>query len=267
MYTLNSVRPVAPAAGYIGGKRNLASRLVAMIERVDHDGYAEPFVGMGGIFLRRRSRPKVEVINDVSGDVVTFFRVLQRHYPYMIDMLRFRVASRAEFERLKATSPETLTDLERACRFLYLQRLAFGGKVSGRNFGVDKTQGARFNVAKLEPMLADIHERLSGVVVEQLGYADFIRRYDRTGMLFYLDPPYWGCETDYGQDVFGRGDFDQLADQLAGIKGRFILSINDTPGARATFGRFVIATADTTYTVGAGPAQRAGELIVSNFAI
>ncbi len=267
MYTLNSVRPVAPAAGYIGGKRNLASRLVAMIERVDHDGYAEPFVGMGGIFLRRRSRPKVEVINDVSGDVVTFFRVLQRHYPYMIDMLRFRVASRAEFERLKATPPETLTDLERACRFLYLQRLAFGGKVNGRHFGVDKTQSARFNVTKLEPLLADIHERLAGVVIEQLGYADFIRRYDRAGMLFYLDPPYWGCETDYGQDVFGRADFDQLADQLAGIKGRFILSINDTPGARATFARFNVATAETTYTVGAGAAERAGELIISNAAL
>ncbi len=236
-----------------------------MIERVDHDGYAEPFVGMGGIFLRRRSRTKVEVINDVSGDVVTFFRVLQRHYPYMIDMLRFRVASRAEFERLKATPPATLTDLERAVRFLYLQRLAFGGKVEGRSFGVDKTQGARFNVAKLEPMLADIHERLAGVVIEQLGYADFIRRYDRAGMLFYLDPPYWGCETDYGQDVFGRSDFYDLAGQLAAIAGRFILSINDTPGAREVFAPFHIATAETTYTLSRDNGQRAGELIVSNF--
>ncbi len=264
MNTLNLVQPVAPAAGYIGGKRNLASRLVAMIERVDHDGYAEPFVGMGGIFLRRRSRPKVEVINDVSGDVVTFFRVLQRHYPYMIDMLRFRVAARAEFERLKATLPETLTDLERACRFLYLQRLAFGGRVSGRTFGVSTTTGARFNVAKLEPMLADIHERLVGVMIEQLGYADFIRRYDRAGMLFYLDPPYWGCERDYGQDVFGRADFDQLAAQLAAIKGKFLLSINDTPGVRETFAGFHMIEADTTYSVSGGP-SKAAELIISNF--
>jgi DNA adenine methylase len=263
--TLNLIRPVAPAAGYIGGKRNLAARLVAMIERVDHDGYAEPFVGMGGVFLRRRSRPKVEVINDVSGDVATFFRVLQRHYPYMLDMLRFRIASRAEFERLKAQRPETLTDLERAARFLYLQKLAFGGKVAGRGFGVDKSQGARFNVTKLEPLLADIHERLAGVTIEQLGYGEFIRRYDRAGMLFYLDPPYWGCEKDYGQDVFGCGDFDQLAAQLAGIKGKFLLSINDTPGVRATFAAFHMIEADTTYTVGAGAAVKAAELIISNF--
>jgi DNA adenine methylase len=264
MYSMIPTQPVAPAAGYIGGKRNLASRLCAIIARIEHDGYAEPFVGMGGVFLRRRERPRVEVINDVSGDVATFFRVLQRHYPYFLDMLRFRVASRAEFERLKAMPATSLTDLERAARFLYLQRLAFGGKVQGRHFGVDKTQSARFNVTKLEPMLAEIHDRLAGVIIEQLDFGSFITRYDRAGMLFYLDPPYWGCETDYGQDVFGRDDFERLAAQLAGIKGRFVLSINDTPGARATFARFTITDTETTYTVGAGAAKRVGELIISN---
>jgi DNA adenine methylase len=227
--------------------------------------YAEPFVGMGGIFLRRRQRPKAEVINDVSGDVATFFRVLQEHYAYFIDMLRFRVASRAEFERLRAIPPERLTDLQRAARFLYLQKLAFGGKVAGRGFGVDARQGARFNVSKIEPMLADIHERLAGVTIEQLGYAEFIRRYDHAGTLFYLDPPYWGCETDYGQDVFGRGDFEQLAAQLAGIRGRFLLSINDTPGVRETFAAFRMGEYETTYTVGAGAAKKVGELLISNF--
>jgi len=184
-----NVNSVRPAAGYIGGKRNLAGRIVPILDRAEHVTYAEPFVGMGGIFLRRRRQSPAEVINDISGDVATFFRVLQRHYPYFIDMLRFRVSSRAEFERLRATAPETLTDLERAARFLYLQRLAFGGKVEGRNFGVDRRQGARFNVNKLEPMLADIHERIAGVTIEQLSYADFIRRYDSAETLFYLDPP------------------------------------------------------------------------------
>lgn len=265
MTSLKFIRPVAPAAGYIGGKRNLASRLVALIERIPHDGYAEPFVGMGGVFLRRRSAPRVEVINDASGDVATFFRVLQEHYAYFIDMLRFRVASRAEFERLQALPADRLTDLQRAARFLYLQRLAFGGKVAGRHFGVDKTQGARFNVTKLEPMLADIHERLAGVVIERLDFGAFIQRYDRDGMLFYLDPPYWGCETDYGQDVFGRADFERLASLLAGIKGRFLLSINDTAGVRDAFAAFHMAEVTTTYTVGAGSSSKAAELIISNF--
>jgi len=212
-----SVRPVSPAAGYQGGKKNLARRICAIIDRTPHDGYAEPFVGMGGIFLRRSTKPKAEVINDLSGDVANFFRVLQEHYPYFIDMLRWRLASRNEFERLRDLPAGRLTDLQRAARFLYLQRLTFGGKVRGRNFGVDSRSGARFNVSRLEPMLADIHERLAGVVIEQLPFDHFIPRYDRPGMLFYLDPPYFGCEGDYGAGTFSRGDFTTAEWNTSGI--------------------------------------------------
>jgi len=128
---LEPVDPTLPAAPYIGGKRNLARRLVERIEQIPHATYAEPFVGMGGVFFRRRRRPKGEVINDRSRDVATLFRILQRHYPQFIDAIRFQITTRAEFERLVKTDPDTLTDLERAARFLYLQRTCFGGKVEG----------------------------------------------------------------------------------------------------------------------------------------
>jgi len=262
---MTAVRPVSPPAPYLGGKRNLAGRLTKLIDATPHDTYVDVFHGMGGVFLRRQRRPRAEVINDLSGDVTTLFRVLQEHYPYFVDMLRWRLTSRAEFERLLALPAERLTDLQRAARFLYVQRLAFGGKVVGRTFGVDRRTPGRFDVTKLEPMLADLHERLAGVVIEQLPYADVIRRYDGPETLFYLDPPYVGCERDYG-DGFGRSDFERLADQLANIEGCFILSINDTPAARDTFGRFRIAEVETTYTIAtatAGKGKRAGELIVS----
>lgn len=254
-----AVRTPAP---YVGGKRNLARRLVELIDTIPHRTYAEPFVGMAGIFLRRPRRAAAEVINDISGDVVTLFRVLQEHYPYFIDQLKWRLTSRAEFERLLAIPGDRLTDLQRAARFLYLQRAAFGGRVRGRVFGVSPTTSARFDVTKLEPMLAEIHERLAGVTIERLGYAEFIRRYDKPGTLFYLDPPYWGCERDYGDGVFDRADFEALADVLAGIEGRFVLSINDTPGARETFRRFDLVEVETTYTVSRGAAAKAPELII-----
>ena len=258
------VRPAHPAAPYIGGKRNLYRRLCALIDATPHRTYVEPFVGMGGVFLRRSLKPKVEVINDISGDVATLYRILQRHYPQFMDVLKWQVTSRAEFERLVAVDPTTLTDLERAARFLYLQRTAFGGKVAGRNFGVSRGTPGRFDVTKLEPLLLDLHERLAGVVVERLSYADLIRRYDGPDVLFYLDPPYWGCEGDYGDDVFERADFNRLADQLGTVTGQFILSLNDTPGARQAFAQFAIEAVPVTYTIGTatGAGVRAGELIV-----
>lgn len=261
--TLSPARPAVPPAPYLGGKRNLARRIVARLEAIPHATYVEPFVGMGGVFLRRPFRTRCEVINDISTEVATLFRVLQRHYVALMDMLRWQLTSRAEFERLVAANADTLTDLERAARFLYLQRTAFGGKISGRNFGVQLAAPARFDVTKFGAILEEVHERLAGVVIERLPYAALIARYDRPDTLFYLDPPYWGCERDYGPDVFDRADFECLAEQFAAVQGRFLLSLNDTPGVREVFGRFAIEAVETTYGISGKP-QRAGEVLISN---
>lgn len=263
--TMTPVAPVRPAAPYIGGKRNLARRLTALIGAVPHETYAEPFVGMGGVFFRRRTRPAGEVINDLNGEVANFFRVLQAHPSWLGELIAYQLTSRAEWDRQMATPPHTLTDVQRAARFLYLQRLAFGGKVHGRHFGVDIGRPARFNPSHLGPALDAIHRRLASVVIENLDWSAFVARYDRASTLFYLDPPYWACEGDYGPDLFGREQFALMAEQLAAIRGRFILSINDRPEVREVFARFDVRSVQTTYSVSAGGRrQAAAELIISN---
>jgi DNA adenine methylase len=115
-------------------------------------------------------------------------------------------------------------------------------------------------------MLADIHERLAGVVIEQLPYAEVLRRYDGPATLFYLDPPYWGCESDYGDGAFERADFEKLAAQLGQLKGRFLLSINDNPAVRDVFKGFEMIEVPTTWTISTlatGGGKRVTELIVS----
>lgn len=259
-----SVSPVEPPAPYLGGKRRLAGRIVQRLSTISHTCYVEPFVGMGGVFLRRPFRAQAEVINDISRDVATLFRVLQRHYVALMDMLRWQVTSRAEFERLKVANPDTLTDLERAARFLYLQRTAFGGKVAGRNFGVSTTDTARFDVNKLGAILEEVHDRLAGVVIECLPFDRLIEVYDRPDTLFYLDPPYWGCEKDYGDGVFSPADFERLAARLATIKGRFVLSLNDTAEIRRIFTNFRIDAVETAYSVNGVAQMKAAEVLISD---
>lgn len=261
--TLAPVQPVQPAAGYIGGKRNLARRLIQLIDTVDHDTYAEPFVGMGGVFLRRRRRPGGEVINDWSGEVSNFYRVAQNHYVAFLDMLRWQITSRAEFERLQRVDPSTLTDLQRAARFLYLQRTSFGGKVHGRVFGVTPGRRGAFDVTQLGPILDALHDRLAGVIIERLTWQAFLARYDRPRTLFYLDPPYYGCERDYGPDMFRREEFEDMAARLAQLQGRFILSINDRPEVRQIFAAFKTAPVELTYQVSGRP-TKGRELIITS---
>jgi DNA adenine methylase len=189
---------------------------------------------------------------------------LQRHYQALIDMLKWQVTSRAEFQRLVAQDPDTLTDLERSARFLYLQRLSFGGKVAGRSFGIDTVGPARFDINKLGPMLEAAHERLSGVWIECLGWKAFIERWDRPGTLFYLDPPYWGTEHFYGRDLFGREQFELLSAALQRLQGRFILSLNDVPEVRELFAWAAIETVELSYQAGgAGHTKRVREVVIS----
>lgn len=260
---MKQVQPASPVAPWMGGKSKLNKKIIAKINVIPHKTYVEPFVGMGGVFLRRGFQPRLEVANDLNGEISNLFRVLQRHYPQLMETMKFQITSRREFERLRKQSPEYLTDLERAARFIYLQRLAFGGQVRGV-FGVAPTSGPRFSLARIGPVLGAAHERLEGVVFENLDWADLIPRYDTPETLFYLDPPYWGGENDYGKLMFERSDFQKMADMLRDLQGRFILSINDVPEVREIFAGFHFDEVKLNYSIAAGAGTEARELIITD---
>ena len=73
--SMQIIKPVKPVAPYIGGKIKLAPEIIRILEQTPHTTYAEAFVGMGGVFLRRNYKPKAEVINDYSRDVSNLFRM------------------------------------------------------------------------------------------------------------------------------------------------------------------------------------------------
>ncbi|HRJ60572.1 MAG TPA: DNA adenine methylase [Azospirillaceae bacterium] len=257
------VKPLQGLAPWVGGKRQLAKRLIRRFEMFPHHCYAEPFIGMGGVFLRRPTRAAVEAINDWSEDVTTLFRVVQRHPDALIQELTWRIGSRADFLRLADQDPAGLTDIERAARFAFLQYTAFGGKPHTRSFGRSAVCKSGWTPERIFALLRAAHDRLSGVHIERLPYDRFIALYDRPNTLFYLDPPYWGCEDYYGRNLFERADFERLAMILRGLKGAFVLSINDTPEIRELFAWAQIDEEALTYTVNEAGPTRVTELVIS----
>lgn len=78
----------------------------------------------------------------------------------------------------------------------------------GQSFGAAATAPPRLDLLGLEDDLSDAHLRLSRTTTEKLDWQECIRRYDRLGTLFYLDPPYWGT-TGYGVE-FGMEQYEQM---------------------------------------------------------
>ncbi len=253
----------SPLAGWIGGKSRLLKRIIPLIP--PHTCYAEVFAGALWLLLNK-AESKCEVANDFNPDVANLFRVLKWHMEEFYRTFKWQLVSREDFERMQALPPESLTDLHRAARFLYIQRCSFGGRVVGPTYGYSTIGKPRFNILRLEQELSDAHIRLARVNIEALPYGDFIQRYDREHTFFYCDPPYYGCEGYYGKDLWSRDDFARLAEMLEGIKGKFLLSINDAEVIRRLFEGFEIREAQTRYTCGKANNTTANELLILNYA-
>jgi DNA adenine methylase len=201
---------------WVGGKSKLTSTIIPLVP--EHQCYAEVFAGAAWMLFRKEPS-KVEVINDINGDLITLYRVIQNHLEEFIRYFKWSLVSREEWNRLQRVSEDTLTDIQRAARFYYLLRNAFGAKVTGQCFGVANTSKPRLNLLRLEEDLSEAHLRLARVTIENLPYHELIKRYDAEHVFFYADPPYWDCENDYGKGLFGKDDFKQLRDVLSNTKG------------------------------------------------
>ena len=164
---LESIPAAKPLAPWFGGKKYLAKKIIERIEAVDHRCYAEPFVGMGGVFLRRARRPNSEAINDISGELVNLFRCLKEHGDELTRQFEWTLSSRAEFERFVDTPPTVLTDIQRAARFAYMQNMTFGGKpamdATRGQIGTHAHHPARLTAEKMQRSIAEIHQRLQRV--------------------------------------------------------------------------------------------------------
>jgi DNA adenine methylase len=247
---------------WLGGKSRLAERIVKLIPT--HDHYAECFAGAGWVFFRK-PESRYESINDINSDLISFYRCVQNHLEEFCRQFKWLLSSREFFDDFRSQMKgRGLTDIQRAARFYYLQRQAFGGKLDGV-FGVDHQALPKVNLLRIEEELSQVHLRLTRVRIENLPWAEHLRRYDGPRTFFYLDPPYYGGERDYGKGVFDRDDYARMAQALAGIKGRFLLSINDVPEIRETFAGFGMREVETTYSVCREEKQRVRELLVMNY--
>ena len=250
-----------PIVPWIGGKRRLAKHILPLFPA--HTCYVEPFSGAAALYFLK-TPSKTEVINDINGELVNLYRVVKHHLEEFVRQFKWALVSRQIYKWLQDTPEETLTDIQRAARFYYLQKQAFGGKVADHTFGTSTTSAPRFNLLRIEEELSMAHLRLSRTLIEHLDWQQCLKRYDRPHTLFYCDPPYWGTEG-YGVE-FGLENYDHMAELARSIKGKMIISVNDIPEMRQAFDGLNIQTVDISYNLKVtGKASLRKELVICNF--
>lgn len=245
---------------YIGGKNRLAAEIVSLIPK--HKTYIEPFFGGGQVLFHKEPSP-VEIVNDLSDEIVNFFRVCQSHHDELVRSLKYVLISRKWFELYKSTDPGVLTDIQRAVRFFYIQKNSFGGLVNRHVYKLTVEKNPNYNTERIPQLLEQTHQRLEKVQIECLPYQEILKRCDRPETFFYLDPPYWNKKLY--KFNFTERDFVEMRDILSRLEGKFILSLNDVPEVRKLFSQFHIKSVSLSYTARPLPGRKYAELLIMNF--
>lgn len=185
--------PTRPVMRYHGGKWLLAPWIISHFP--PHKLYVEAFAGAASVLIRK-PRSKVEIMNDLDGEVVNIFRMLRDRdtAAQLENRLRLTPFSRAEFN----LSYEPTDDpVEKAARTLVRQMMGFGtsGLVRTRtgfraSTHRNRTQDYSWDWARYPDYVRGFYERLIGVVVEQEPALKLLDRHDQPDALWYLDPPY-----------------------------------------------------------------------------
>ncbi|MBF0488168.1 MAG: DNA adenine methylase [Nitrospirae bacterium] len=245
---------------YLGGKSRLAKKIIPKIS--EHTCYCEVFAGAAWM-LFKKTESEVEIINDINHDLVTLYRVIKEHLDEFIRYFRWILNARDDFSRFLNENPESLTDIQRAVRFYYLLRNGYASRIDHPSFSVATTKRPHINLLRIEEELSATHIRLASVYIENMPYQKFIERYDRPHTFFYVDPPYFGNETDYGKNIFYRDDFEKLRDVLSTIQGKFIMSINNVDEIKQLYSEFTIEEVETTYNM--SHKKKVVELLIRNY--
>ena len=245
---------------WIGGKKALRKKIMEQFpESGEYERYIEVFGGAGWILFSSDKHAKMEVYNDINGDLVNLFRCTKYHTDAIQNELQYILMSREQFydarEQIKIRG---MTDIQRAARFFILIKESFGADL--RSFGLRSR-----DMDKTKKYLEEVSKRLNRVVIENQDFEKIINNYDSKDALFYLDPPYYQTEKYY-QNRFMAEDHVRLKETLDKIKGKFVLSYNDCKYIRDLYRNYKVIEVERMHNLvqkKEKPIYR--ELIIKNY--
>lgn len=222
-----------PMIRLVGSKGRVRQRLISLMP--PHQAYAEPFVGTGTVLLGKQP-VRVEMVNDLNGEIANLLVVLRDQAQDLSRMLSRTPASQRIYDNLYRQDATSLDPVQRAFRYTYINRNCFVGAAGSRSSFVMSAKNPRSYDAKSLGRLAILlQKRLSRVQIYEMDCIEFIDRVDHKDAFFLIDPPYPGCEKYYAAP-FSSELQARLAERLSSLKGKAMVTLPDTRIVRSLYG-------------------------------
>lgn len=244
-----------------GGKKYQLKYILPLIP--PHECYVEVFGGAGWVLFAKEPSG-IEVYNDLDGRLVNFFLITKYHPECLAKEISTLFHSRSLFEMYQQQPGETC--IQKAARFYFILKQSFGSGMRDFSYGRKKIGGgANWSSDSFKTAAAQLRERIKGICIEQLDFETLIYKYDSEGTFFYLDPPYNCPAGDMYKHKFSISDHHRLARVLREVKGKWLLSYNDSPFIRGKYRRHCIKTIINRVQTGPGKVGHHRELLIANY--
>jgi DNA adenine methylase len=213
---------------WVGGKHRLREKVLERFP--EHRCYVEVFGGAAWVlFGKDPSTSRSEVLNDLDGELINFWRVLKHRPAEFSEAVSWLLASRelwTAWRRLDGSNDE----IDRAIRFYLVIKLGFGAQRIPTSFGSRASGRPPIWWPRMREEAAKIVERLRIVWIERLPWAECLAKFDAPDAFFYIDPPYRCSGSKAYAHQFGDDDHQALASVLLGKTcGKWLLSYNADP--------------------------------------
>ena len=279
-----SCAPAKPFVKWIGGKRQLLSQfreLGLYPSGFDDTGgrYFEPFVGGGAVFFDLQ--PKSATISDLNSELTTTYMVVRDNVEHLIESLKQHVYDKDYFLKIRAMNPATMSDLDVASRFIYLNRTCFNGMYRVNSKGQFNVPFGKYK----NPIICDennlraVSRALMGVEILNVDYKAAVSK-ARDGDFIYFDPPYYPVSstssfTSYTKEGFAGKEQIELRDTFAELSNRgcyVMLSNSDSAFIRDIYGGLKNVTITTVSAGRAINSKATGrgkitELVITNYPV
>jgi len=249
--------------GWVGGKSKLANDIVKMMP--EHNMYIEVFGG-GLNVLYAKPKINLEVVNDINGELINLHRHIKKSPESLSFYLKQFLISRELFYDMKFNRYKPRNDIERAAIYFYMLGQSFGSM--GSTYAMHTKSGRKpKNIYK---SFQQWSLRLRHTTIENMSFDKLIETYDKEGVLFYCDPPYYKTENYYkNTGGFGEVEHRLLSEKLGKIDGKFLVSYNDCAFIRELYKDFkIINSKEVEYTLGKNvhkKSKKVSEIYIVNY--
>lgn len=244
-----------------GNKYPIRDLIIPLIP--PHKRYVELFAGSGAIFYNKE-KAEQNILNDLDKKTIANFRLIQNapldpakyaHQPKSLTAVKYffdhhgdSIADKLIAERIRACSGFSQRPVTESKQIYHAK-----------------------NVDKVLKYLGEYKDKLRGVKYENKDYEAVVKKYDNADTFFFIDPPYENSDKKLGYAQSSEFDFERLKDVLSKIKGKFLMTINDSKRIRDLYKEFHIKPikVPNPYSHRKNSKQKAfrPELIITNYSI